>query len=173
MNTDRIISLNIGGTIFTTRQSTLAKSQFLANVIGLGALQKVETDSQGNVFIDRSPEYFSIVLNYLRTVILNVNKNVNTEYYDLTDPKMHDLMENLKNRTYGPGVVHFNNTFSPTLINPIRNRIIREQRESFQDYMESISKLIATIETESGYKMVKRYLTEERIVETIFVKQSI
>lgn len=34
-------------------------------------------DAQGNILIDRSPEYFGVILNYLRTGVLVVDEGMN------------------------------------------------------------------------------------------------
>jgi len=60
------IRINVGGTVFTTRKSTLARfsGTYLA-VIASGNF-KEEFDEDGNVFIDRDPKHFQSILNFLR-----------------------------------------------------------------------------------------------------------
>ena len=56
-NLEPIAKLNIGGTIFLTFKTTLAKIQ--SEILG-------KFDRTDTVFIDRNPHYFSYVLDYLR-----------------------------------------------------------------------------------------------------------
>merc|ERR1739848_455832 len=63
MSAESIVSLNVGGTIFQTRPSTMLKypDSKLARMYNEG--QKIKNL---NFFIDEDPEYFRIVLNFLR-----------------------------------------------------------------------------------------------------------
>eukprot|EP01121_Diplochlamys_sp_Union-15-3_P010999 TRINITY_DN3157_c0_g1_i3.p1 TRINITY_DN3157_c0_g1~~TRINITY_DN3157_c0_g1_i3.p1 ORF type:complete len:100 (-),score=12.65 TRINITY_DN3157_c0_g1_i3:33-332(-) len=54
------VKINVGGTHFETCISTLTKENSV-----LAALVHANTD--GSIFIDRSPKYFGEILNYLRT----------------------------------------------------------------------------------------------------------
>eukprot|EP00040_Diaphanoeca_grandis_P025313 m.140029 g.140029 ORF g.140029 m.140029 type:complete len:645 (+) comp30097_c0_seq2:138-2072(+) len=60
------IKINVGGTVFTTRKSTLSRFEgtFLS-AIASGFFQD-ELDENGNVFIDRDPKHFQFILNWLR-----------------------------------------------------------------------------------------------------------
>jgi hypothetical protein len=67
------IKLNIGGKIFTTTVDTLTKepaslfsSMFSGNFV-------VEPDKDGEIFIDRSYEYFHLILNFLRTGLFPID----------------------------------------------------------------------------------------------------
>lgn len=88
------VRLNIGGTIFATSRTTLAKepSSFLAKVCGR---QDVDLDSHrdesGAYLIDRDPTYFGPVLNYLRHGKLVLDRHVSeegvleeAEFYNIT-----------------------------------------------------------------------------------------
>jgi hypothetical protein len=65
-----VIRLNVGGTLFTTTRFTLTKypDSMLAKMfdpdLGMDAAKK---DDTGAFFIDRSPDMFKIILEYLRT----------------------------------------------------------------------------------------------------------
>jgi len=63
----KIINLNVGGTVFATSRETLnaAGDSFFTSLIGNNF--KAERDHQNNLFIDRDPKLFSIVLNFLRS----------------------------------------------------------------------------------------------------------
>ena len=56
-----IITLNVGGTEFTTSKSTLGQVPYFARMLdpNLG-LQPAHKDSKGNYFIDRSPKPFEV-----------------------------------------------------------------------------------------------------------------
>ena len=63
------ISLNVGGTIFRTTRETLMRDpdSMLCALISRGEAFTNVLDDSGAVLIDRSPEYFRPLLNYLRT----------------------------------------------------------------------------------------------------------
>eukprot|EP01080_Neovahlkampfia_damariscottae_P009359 gene9359-1570_t len=66
---DAIVTLNIGGKIFQTKQSTL--SQTINNEENLftnlfKSNFKIQIDSEKNIFFDRDGTYFHYLLNYLR-----------------------------------------------------------------------------------------------------------
>ncbi|KAF1767715.1 hypothetical protein GCK72_007674 [Caenorhabditis remanei] len=63
--------LNVGGTIFSTTKRTLTKCP--------GRLKMMVehetvpgTDENGNIFIDRSPKHFELILNFLRNAKINL-----------------------------------------------------------------------------------------------------
>jgi hypothetical protein len=62
-----IIKLNVGGQIFHTTKSTLLKysDTFFSRLFN-GKFD-AQTDLDGNIFIDRSPDKFRIILEYFRT----------------------------------------------------------------------------------------------------------
>ena len=62
---DRIVTLNIGGQVFSTTAKTLTKEECLFTKLLSGRYQLVEV--QGAIFIDRDPTHFRKILNYLRT----------------------------------------------------------------------------------------------------------
>ncbi len=60
------MKLNVGGHLFETTRETLTKYQntyFSAQLSGNYATNNVH----GTIFIDRDPEYFAVILNFLRT----------------------------------------------------------------------------------------------------------
>ena len=62
---DSIVKLNVGGRVFHTTRNTLSLCEYFQIVLN-GPLQH-GTDEQGRLFIDRSPELFAIILQFLRT----------------------------------------------------------------------------------------------------------
>ncbi|OTF74300.1 hypothetical protein BLA29_003742, partial [Euroglyphus maynei] len=71
-----IINLNVGGRKFTTSKNTLCSiSDTFFTAMLMGGIPSYRDDS-GAIFIDRDPDLFSIILNYLRTNKLhNVNEH--------------------------------------------------------------------------------------------------
>lgn len=91
------ITLNIGGRYFTTTRVTLSKApnSFL-HKLSLKSLDPRELESdkdeRGAYLIDRDPNYFQVVLNYLRHGKLIMNKGLQeegvleeAEFYNITD----------------------------------------------------------------------------------------
>lgn len=86
MNNNSVIKLNVGGHHFTTSRSTLCSQD--SNGINyfdsmLNGKFKVNIDNEENgqvrYFIDRDPEYFKVVLQYLRSGKVYVPKHLNFE----------------------------------------------------------------------------------------------
>lgn len=91
------ITLNIGGKYFTTTRVTLSKApnSFL-HKLSLKSLDPKEMESdrdeRGAFLIDRDPNYFQVVLNYLRHGKLIMNEGLieegvleEAEFYNITD----------------------------------------------------------------------------------------
>ena len=60
-----IVKLNVGGKAFHTTAETLSHCDYFKPVID-GRLEH-GTDEHGRLFIDRSPQHFAIILQFLRT----------------------------------------------------------------------------------------------------------
>ena len=62
-----IISINVGGTVFSTTKTTLTvdPESMLARMCDTELSH--ERDSNGNIFLDRNPKAFEIILEFLRT----------------------------------------------------------------------------------------------------------
>ncbi len=70
-NSQKIVNLNVGGTIFTTSLNTLSSrrgTMFYKQILR-GEFKKTDT-----TFYDREPVYFPIIMNFLRTGKANLNK---------------------------------------------------------------------------------------------------
>uniref|UniRef100_A0A4W3H794 BTB/POZ domain-containing protein KCTD9 n=1 Tax=Callorhinchus milii TaxID=7868 RepID=A0A4W3H794_CALMI len=74
------ITLNVGGTYFTTTRSTLVNKEpesMLAHMFREKDAWGNKKDQRGGFLIDRSPEYFAPILNYLRHGQLITNDGLN------------------------------------------------------------------------------------------------
>ncbi|XP_041985179.1 BTB/POZ domain-containing protein KCTD9 [Aricia agestis] len=75
------IMLNVGGKYFVTSRSTLVAKEPLSMLARMFDndlyLNPSPTDSKGAYLIDRSPEYFEPILNYLRHGEVILDKNIN------------------------------------------------------------------------------------------------
>ncbi|CAF4281146.1 unnamed protein product [Rotaria sp. Silwood2] len=70
------VLLNVGGKHFMTTRSTLSKEEsFLCRLCQYEPDLKTDIDDKGAYLIDRDPNYFNVVLNYLRhgKLILETN----------------------------------------------------------------------------------------------------
>jgi len=69
---DDILTLNVGGTLFTTRRSTLCLCEgcYLANLFSGRWDDSIEKDSEGRFFLDFDPGSFRLALDFLRSIRL-------------------------------------------------------------------------------------------------------
>ena len=68
MNNDDIINLNVGGTKLATLRSTLCQVEdsLLATMFSGRWEDNIKRDQNGAVFFDFNPQYFILILDYLR-----------------------------------------------------------------------------------------------------------
>lgn len=96
-----IVKFNVGGTIFSTYRSTLTKrikkfnseeyyDPHLLNGLIMG-LTDVKLDDNNAIFIDRNPDYFNFVLDYLRSV----GATETVQKFNL--PKDEDVLKEIAN----------------------------------------------------------------------------
>ena len=77
--------MNVGGRQFVTTRSVLCSDPHsrLARMFGASALsgptEVLARDAQGVVYLDRDPDYFACVLNFLRTRKVLMNRHVTIE----------------------------------------------------------------------------------------------
>ena len=68
MSTDEVVTINVGGVVYTTTRSTLSKhADSMLGAMFNGQFVPTACDQQGNYFIDRDGYMFRHVLNFLRT----------------------------------------------------------------------------------------------------------
>ena len=68
MASDEVLSINVGGVVYTTTRSTLAKyPDSMLGTMFNGKYVPTNCDNQGNYFIDRDGYMFRHVLNFLRS----------------------------------------------------------------------------------------------------------
>ena len=76
MSESSIVQLNVGGTKFTTSKQTLLKygngNNFFTSLLS-GRIPLLK-DDDGAIFIDRDPDLFRVILNYLRTRTFNADE---------------------------------------------------------------------------------------------------
>lgn len=76
------IKLNVGGKLFITSYNTIAQKEpnMLSRMFAHNLrMNPSDTDETGAFLLDRSPEYFEVILNYLRHGKLIYNNNINPE----------------------------------------------------------------------------------------------
>lgn len=61
------VDLNVGGTVFETSRSTLAQQSGSFLEALLSGRHQVSRDRQGRIFVNRDPEHFRTILNFLRS----------------------------------------------------------------------------------------------------------
>jgi len=121
--TGEIINLNVGGTKFSTSRQTLTQVQdtFFTGLLS-GRIQTYKDDN-GAIFIDRDPQLFRLILNYLRNRSLSLD-DVNlkelkheAEYYGIAPlVKKLSLCEDLDKS--GCGDVLFYSYLAPPSVPP-------------------------------------------------------
>jgi hypothetical protein len=112
---EKMVTINMGGTVFTTLKSTLSNmSPFFANIYSdkwRDAGSSPITDKDGNIFIDRDATYFPMLLNWARdgcepeaikTIIKMVRSsaNKNSSYVYNVCPKKYISQSFLKTLDY-------------------------------------------------------------------------
>ncbi len=110
---EKMVSINMGGTVFTTLKSTLTNmSPFFANMYSdkwRDAGSSAITDKDGNIFIDRDATYFPMLLNWARdgcdpeaikTIIKMVRSRSERSYVHSVCPKQYLCRSFLKTLDY-------------------------------------------------------------------------
>ncbi len=110
---EKMVTINMGGTVFTTLKSTLTNmSPFFANIYSdkwRDAGSSAITDKDGNIFIDRDATYFPMLLNWARdgcdpeaikTIIKMVRSTSERSYVHTVCPKQYVCQSFLKTLDY-------------------------------------------------------------------------
>lgn len=110
---ERMVTINMGGTVFTTLKSTLSSmSPFFANIFSdkwRDAGSSSIADKDGNIFIDRDATYFPMLLNWARdgcepeaikTIIKMVRSRSERSYLHNVCPKKYICQSFLKTLDY-------------------------------------------------------------------------
>lgn len=77
-----ILTLDVGGKIFKVLRETIMK--FPTSTVALVISGKDSNNLivyEGTYFFDRNPDYFSVILDYLRTGKLFINKGLSEEQF--------------------------------------------------------------------------------------------
>ncbi|KAH7825254.1 putative BTB/POZ domain-containing protein KCTD8/12/16 [Monocercomonoides exilis] len=69
---EEVVELNVGGKLFTTLKTTLMKQETSLLAQMISGKKQVVRDKDGRIFLDRNPEMFSMILEFLRTDSLPV-----------------------------------------------------------------------------------------------------
>jgi hypothetical protein len=103
MNGNKLITLNVGGTKFTTTLDTVTRfpDAYLGKMFS-GKMQPGPTDTEGNVFIDRSPLLFDQILDMHRTGNPDLELEEEMEFYMLfsdseTEVEISKIAKNIFN----------------------------------------------------------------------------
>ena len=187
---NNVVTINVGGRLFTTRLSTLTKVAYFENLFGKN-FKRFDKDYQGHIFIDRDPEYFNYVLNYLRGDTLelenenafrldrikaefdffNIDVNIEHQQVPADSKTTKDYM--IVNTSQG-AITSFYTTepLTQQLFNDLnfsnftRDPIIINYYSNRND-----AALIKIITLRTGYRFLQRTLNADREMETIFVKE--
>lgn len=91
-----IISLNVGGTYFTTRLSTLRRYEETMLAAMFSGRHYIPRDSEGRFFIDRDGEYFGDILNFLREEELPHRERIRAVHREAQYYSIGPLLERLE-----------------------------------------------------------------------------
>ena len=83
LNNQDIININVGGTLFTTTKLTLTK---IPGTLFCDILNSENFNPEEEIFFDRSPKYFPLILDFLRFNKLNYRR-----FKDIVDTKIFNL----------------------------------------------------------------------------------
>ncbi|XP_037543773.1 BTB/POZ domain-containing protein KCTD7 isoform X1 [Nematolebias whitei] len=91
-----VISLNVGGTYFTTRLSTLRRYEDTMLAAMFSGRHYIPRDTEGRYFIDRDGTYFADVLNFLREGELPHRDRVQAVHREAQYYSIGPLMDSLE-----------------------------------------------------------------------------
>ncbi len=97
------IKLNVGGHLFVTTKETITKRAQESSRLVKFIQDESKKDSCGVLWIDRSPDYFKAILNYLRTGVVIVDPSISVrgvleeaKYYEIHAmiPELNEIILN-------------------------------------------------------------------------------
>ncbi|RVE64224.1 hypothetical protein OJAV_G00144390 [Oryzias javanicus] len=91
-----VISLNVGGTYFTTRLSTLRRYEDTMLAAMFSGRHYIPRDAEGRFFIDRDGAYFGDILNFLREGELPLRDRVRAVYREAQYYSIGPLLDQLE-----------------------------------------------------------------------------
>ena len=136
---DEIISINVGGTLFTTKKNTLCKSKFF--------VAKLNSDWKSDDMVDTSPENFVHVLNYMRNPNYSFEKKLSYEldFYGID----YDI-----NKLYDPDA-KLNIKFNEIIYSNARlSEMIKEKLEIVKNEIVGVYNKLCEIETLKKDKLI-------------------
>jgi len=92
-STDKV-KLDIGGRIFATTSATLSKEPSMLSSMFSGHFD-MEPDEDGCYFIDRNPDFFPIILDYLRKGTIHLEEIEESQMADFADEVEYYQLESL------------------------------------------------------------------------------
>ncbi|KAI5614344.1 BTB/POZ domain-containing protein KCTD7, partial [Silurus asotus] len=93
-----VIPLNVGGTFFTTRLSTLRRYEDTMLAAMFSGRHHIPRDAEGRYFIDRDGAYFGDILNFLREGELPQRDRVRSVHREAQYYSIGPLLESLEDR---------------------------------------------------------------------------
>uniref|UniRef100_A0A8C9EQ56 BTB/POZ domain-containing protein KCTD7 n=1 Tax=Pavo cristatus TaxID=9049 RepID=A0A8C9EQ56_PAVCR len=91
-----VVPLNVGGTYFTTRLSTLRRYEDTMLAAMFSGRHYIPTDAEGRFFIDRDGTYFGDILNFLRSGDLPPRERVRPVYKEAQYYSIGPLLDHLE-----------------------------------------------------------------------------
>ncbi|MBN3309022.1 KCTD7 protein, partial [Amia calva] len=92
-----VVPLNVGGTYFTTRLSTLRRHEDTMLAAMFSGRHHIPRDSEGRYFIDRDGAYFGDILNFLRAGELPQRDRVQAVHREAQYYAIGPLLDSLEN----------------------------------------------------------------------------
>ena len=180
-----IITLNVGGTLFTSTKETLTEIPYIKKLLET-ELNVVKMD--GHIFIDRSPEYFRIILDYARNIThgkitIDVPLNLSSDmmkkefqYYciNILDMIFSNSMDNMKHdiKQLNNDIKQLNDGMNNILVDTkmmiqkVRNDIAgisnnsNDDSSTLNDIKETVDHIKSTLYFDGGFGSDKNIIYE-------------
>ncbi|KAI1697601.1 BTB/POZ domain-containing protein [Ditylenchus destructor] len=167
------VRLNVGGKLFQTTKDTLSQypESFLARMVN-GDLQS-EKDETGAFLIDRDPEHFRVILNYLRSPVLECNKNVlkellrEADFYNIL-PLANEIKKAMKSSVNRTELVVITAEYAPFhdfIADSVFGIVMSETQDDYE-VLEALRQKLPVVTTNNGKLCVrKRTMRHWTIIE--------